>query len=1105
MLNRYTRCVFTLLLLGFAVLVAMPKAGEAQTFRGGINGTVTDPTGAVVPGAAVQAVEAATGAGHKTVTSSAGEYIFQDLPLGSYTVTVTRTGFQSMIISKVQVTAGVIYTLPVKMSVASTGETIEVSASGLALDTTSTTQTTNIPEVEVQDIPLNGRDFTQMIGLAPGFAGYSLGGYGSVNGTRANQINWQIDGSDNNDWWHNIPAVNQGGVENIAGVTLPIDSIAEFSLQTQSSSEVGRNPGGTVNLVTKSGTNSLHGSGYYYERNQALALSSPFNTLGDLPLSNTQWGASLGGPFWKDHTFWFANFEKQKFNIATGNSGTEPNAGYQAAALMLLNNKDANGNRYGSYMPVPVSATMQNLIPILWPSNLISGTSLNAIQNPAPEFGYSYNGVIHLDHNFNQTHGLSARAFLGQGNQTAPVGQTYVNPWYFEIGPIHVYNYSVADNYMITPSLSNTVTIGVNYFNQTFSDAKTGFADVANAGFVTGSQFANAPNIKISGFEPTGNTPPEGRNDITGHLNEALNWTKGKHQMRFGGEYRQMQLNEFYWRHSQGSFTFSTDYPSPWDDAAIDVDSKVKSLANFLAGYMTKSTMAFGNPERTVYSHAFTGFAQDSFQLTPDLNVNFGLRYDFMQPMHDSKKDLSVFRPGTTPTGIAFQGAEISNVYDPDHTNFSPRVGFSWSPKSSPGTVVRGGAGLFFDMPNANPFLDNRPGNLAPNGLEGNPGGSNPVVNATTGNKVIQSGVQIIPTPSKDVACPPDSPCGAFSVAKGFRSPYNINFSLQVEKSLGGKVMTQLGYVGSQGRKLLSLIDINQPVANGTATASPGPYSEPMGGNYYSDINQIQSIGTSNYNSLQAVLRTAQWHGVTSQMSYTWGHNLDEVTAYRGALPQNSYNFKGDYGNSDFDTRNTVVGYVDYDLPKFGGPKLLTNGWALNTAYTFKGGQPITVYAATDSSGTNEGAQRPNVAGNPLAAVSHAVVKPTDGSTPYVQWLNTNAYSQPADGTWGNVARNNVFGPGFSDIDFSVFKNTEINIHDFPINTQLRVEMYNLFNRLNLASPACTQLCNDYWDGSSGFAGAFGSTSSTIGSGNYSPGIGPGEPFNVQLALKITF
>ena len=795
------------LLLVFAALLAMPMASVAQTFRGGINGVVTDPSGAVVPGAMVQAVEAATGVTHKTVTSSAGEYIFQDLPLGSYTVTVTGSGFQSTVVSKVPVTAGVIYTLPVKMSIASTGETVEVSASGLALDTTSTTQTTDIPEVEVQDIPLNGRDFTQMIGLAPGFAGYSLGGYGSVNGTRANQINWQIDGSDNNDWWHNIPAVNQGGVENIAGVTLPIDSIAEFSLQTQSSSEVGRNPGGTVNLVTKSGTNSLHGSAYYYERNQALAKSNPFNTLGDLPLSNTQWGASLGGPFWKDHTFWFANFEKQKFNIATGNSGTEPNAGYQAAALMLLNNKDANGNAYGSYAPVPVNATMQNLISILWPANLISGTSLDAIQNPAPEFGYSYNGVIHLDHTFNQKHSVSGRAFLGQGNQTAPVGQTDVNPWYFEIGPIHVYNYSVADNYMISPSISNSVTIGVNYFNQTFSDAKTGFGDVAGAGFVTGSPFRNAPNIKISGFEPTGNTPPEGRNDITGHLNEALNWTRGKHQMRLGGEYRQMQLNEFYWRHSTGSFTFSTDYPSAWDatdesgNPVIPVASKIKSLANFLAGYMTKSAMAFGNPERTVYSHAFTGFAQDSYQLTPDLNVNFGLRYDFMQPMHDSKKDLSVFRPGLTSTGIAFQGVDISSVYEPDYTSFSPRVGFSWSPKPSPGTVVRGGAGLFFDMPNANPFLDNRPGNLAPNGLEGNPGGSNPVVNATTGNVVIQSGAQIISTPSKDVSCPQSSPCGAFGVAKGFRSPYNINFSLQVERSLGGQGARAARICGQPGKK----------------------------------------------------------------------------------------------------------------------------------------------------------------------------------------------------------------------------------------------------------------------------------------------------------------
>ena len=277
-------------------LIAFPLSSLAQTFRGGINGTVTDQSGAVVPGAAVEAVDTATSVSHKTISSSAGEYSFQDLPLGEYTVTVTASGFKDEKVSKVPVTAGVIYTLPIKLSVQSAGETVEVSASGLTLDTTSTTQTTDIPEITVQDIPLNGRDFTQMIGLAPGFAGYSLGGFGSVNGTRGNQVNWQIDGADNNDWWHNIPAVNQGGVENIAGVTLPIDSIAEFSLQTQSSAEVGRNPGGSVNLVTKSGTNTIHGQHLLLRTQPGPGGQQPIQYAGRTAAGERAVGSFAGRP-----------------------------------------------------------------------------------------------------------------------------------------------------------------------------------------------------------------------------------------------------------------------------------------------------------------------------------------------------------------------------------------------------------------------------------------------------------------------------------------------------------------------------------------------------------------------------------------------------------------------------------------------------------------------------------------------------------------------------------------------------------------------------------------------------------------------------------------
>ncbi len=1002
MLHRVTRSVSIALLLTFAVLFAVPVSSFGQTFRGGINGTVTDQSGAVVPGAAVEVVETATGVSRKTISSTAGAYVFEDMPLGTYTITVSAKGFKTSVVSKVPVTAGVIYTLPVKLEIAAAGETVEVSASGLALDTTSTTQTTDIPEQTVQDIPLNGRDFTQLIGMAPGFAGYSLGGFGSVNGTRGNQVNWQIDGADNNDWWHNIPAVNQGGVENIAGVTLPIDSIAEFSLQTQSSAEVGRNPGGSVNLVTKSGTNALHGSVYYYERNQALAASNPFNTLGELPLENVQWGASLGGPIWKDHTFWFTNFEKQKFNIATGNSGLEPNQYYQQAALALLANAD---NQYGTYAPVPVDSATSQLLGLLWPANLLAGNSPGFFQSAAPEFGYSYNGVAKIDHTFNEKHSIYARAFMGQGNQTAPVGTTDINPYFFEIGPIHVYNYSAGHNWSISPSISNSITAGVNYFHQTFSDANPNFASVAEAGFITGAPFNNAPNIAIGNdFEPTGNTPPEGRQDITGAIDEALNWVIGKHELRMGGEFRRAQVDEFYHRHAIGSYSFlggegpNGDGSVPW---ATD-DQDIASLADFLAGFLTKASIAVGDPERTVFSHSFDLFAQDSYQITTNLNLNFGLRYDYMQPMNDSKKDLSVFRPGLTTTGIAFQGQDISQIYGSDWNSISPRVGFAYQPKFSTGIVIRGGAGIFFDSPNANPFLDNRPGNEAPNGLEGNPGGSNPVFTlttaASTGNPVpIVSGVEIIPTATLSCTV---NPCGVFSVDKNFRSPYNVNFNLQIEKQLG-KAFFQLGYVGSEGRKLLSLLNINQPQLGG----APGPYAGDgvmFGGNYYSDINQIESIGTSNYNSLQAVFRTSSWHGVLSQISYTWGHNLDEVTQYRGALPQDSYNFKadlpgdrGEYGNSDFDTRNSFKGFVNYAIPGLSNLKYLTNGWELNTAFAFNGGQPITVYNGDDTSGTGEYVQRVNQVGKPFAGITHSIQTSSSGSK-FVQWFNPAAYAEPA-------------------------------------------------------------------------------------------------------------
>jgi hypothetical protein len=327
--------VAVIVLLVASMLV--PALMHAQTFRGSVNGVVTDQAGAVVAGAQVVAMADATQVEHTTVTSSGGEFSFQDLPLGSYTVTATASGFQTIKVGNVGVTAGTVYTLPIKLTVASQATTVEVSAAALALDTTSTTQTTVLQSKTVQDIPLNGRDFTQLIALTPGFAGYVGGGFGSLNGTRANQMNWQIDGIDNNDLWHNIPAVNQGGVSGIAGIVLPIDAVEQFSAQTQAPPESGRNPGGTVNLSLRSGTNGIHGTAYYFNRNEALGAKNPF-TATKQEVRNYNWGFSAGGPFIKDKFFWFTTFEKQRFTIGVPAQATEPSTAYQTEAAAVLAN-----------------------------------------------------------------------------------------------------------------------------------------------------------------------------------------------------------------------------------------------------------------------------------------------------------------------------------------------------------------------------------------------------------------------------------------------------------------------------------------------------------------------------------------------------------------------------------------------------------------------------------------------------------------------------------------------------------------------------------------------------------------------------------------------
>src|ERR1700722_6900825 len=603
------------LLVGFlAVMIA--AITSAQTFRGGISGIITDQTGAIVPEAAVKATNEATGLVYTTTASSAGEFNFADLPLGAYTVVVSRPGFSVLTINAVRVSAGSMYNLPVKLDIAQVASTVEVSAAALAVESTETTLNTTINTQTVQDLPINGRDFVQMVGLSGGFSGYAAGANGSVDGARANQVNWQIEGTDNNDQWWNIMAVNQGGIQSIPGVLLPLDSVEEFSLQTQGGPESGRNPGGTINLIIKSGTNQLHGSAYYYNRNEALAAQSPFAPP-DSPkheLRNQHYGFSVGGPIIKDKTFYFATFEEQRFVIGTQALATTPNAAYQQEALQLL-----------SQYSVPVSPIATNLLNALYPASALTGAGApNNYFSGVPETGFSHNGLVKIDHSFNSNNRLSFRYFVGQGLQVAPVG-SYV-PYYYQVGPMHVQNYSVVYNTILSPTTSNQLLLGVSYFKQVFSDVNTAIDPIA-LGLNTGVKAPNltgAPYLSIGNFALTGLTPDSGRQDITGHISDALSMTKGTHQLRFGGEFRKAQIDSMYTTGGRGGFFFNGS-EGPWSGLLNNpnFDSNIASLADFMAGYVYQSTIMEGDQERLVKMKSFNFFAQDSWEATRKLKNNF--------------------------------------------------------------------------------------------------------------------------------------------------------------------------------------------------------------------------------------------------------------------------------------------------------------------------------------------------------------------------------------------------------------------------------------------------------------------------------------------------
>jgi hypothetical protein len=1064
-----------ILLLWALFCLLSPPHASAQTFRGGISGTVADSTGAVIPRANVGVEREGTGMKFSMETGASGTFSFADLPTGLYTAIISQPGFQAERITNVEVQVGRTTNLAVTLKVASATETATIDADTAMIETSQTALSAVVTERAVQEIPLNGRDFRELLQLTPGFNAYL-----SMNGNRTDQNNWQIDGADNNDFWLNRETINQVNSSGIPGVLLPLDSISEFNQQSLGGADFGRNPGSLIEVVTKSGTNDFHGSLYYFNRNEAFAEQSPFTPPGASDkLRNHQYGSSLGGPIWRDRLLFFLNYEGQ--HVVAGNIVlvTVPSAGWvaDAEAIMLANN-------------VPVNPVMVNLLHNLWPSSIRNApATANNFCGCANNDSVTSNGVARVDYALTPNERLTVRGFAGSGDATGYFNSVY--PAFFRANISRVQNWAAILNSTITSRLANQLLFGVNHYVGLFDDAVHD-QDVVSLGFNTGVSSVNfgAPNIEINGFfgGGVGGTSNLGRQDTTWHLTDDLSYMFGRHMLRFGGELRRAKLSVQFLRDARGAFFFDGQV-GPWYVPGTTPTAE-DGLADFLAGSIDveNATIATGDPRRSWYVNSFSLFAQDNWQVSPRLSLALGLRYEYDGPLYDPTHTSSTFLPAA-PGGLAFPPHVISSLYPPDRNNFAPRLGFAFAPIRGGKTVLRGAWGIYYDIPNGSLFIDNQayPGGR---GVARNPGGANPVFTVTNENPITVIAGQPIFGGSG-----PEPPYGVYGIDQNLRSSYVQNFSFNVQRQLTSNVMFQAGYVGSQGRKLIVTRNINQPPPSVT------PYPElqaarPFFSQFpnFSGITQVSSAGDSQFNSFQLSMRATNWHRLTGQLAYTFGHARDDMSYARNGSPTDNNNLKGDYGNADFDTRHNLSGYVLYDLPQIGhAMPRLTNGWELTAFWSYNSGFPITVFSGLGDAGsgshTGNRSDRADLVGDPF----RGVVQPpqTPGGPRTIQWISPAAFAPNKAGTFGTSRRNQFYQPSFKTIDFSIIKNTPLTER---VKVQFRAELFNVFNILNLGGA----------DNSLGDPG-FGTITSTAFASYGNPGLGPGEPFNVQFALKIIF
>ncbi len=1175
------RFVVLCVLLSVAMLVG-------QTFRGRIIGTVTDPTGLLVAGATVKAKSAATGLERATTTSADGSYALSELPLGSYTVTISQTGFQTSVTTGVEVDVASERRVDAQLKTGQVTQTVEVSGGDLPqIETTSNDLGGTLTSQTVQDLPINGRDYTKLIFLNPGVAGSpdqitdSPGSFGefSMNGARGRSNNYLLDGTDMNDGYRNDPAINQGGVFAVPSAILPIGAVEEMKVLSNFQPEYGRNAGAVVNIVTKSGSNKLHGELFEYFRNNALDARNYFNNEAQrAPFHNNQFGGSLGGPIVKDKTFFYLNYEGQRETVGTVTLACVPDPNQVAADEAAI---IAGGGT--------VNAVTKAMLKF-WPTPNIAGATSsdngctggpNGSSNASlitPSYNNLSSFIGKIDHNFNVNNIVTGRYFFGDSTQSFPLALTASGgqlPGFNTITPTRVQLVSISYVHTFGTNKVNEIRYGWNRFTEGFTPQDAGFHP-SSIGLCAASSTADCsgsgihdsglPIILLSGtpsgtsfFAQPGATSGDsrGRTDTNNQLIENFSWKMGKHDLKVGFEYRRTGIHQYFDKYFRGRLKFNSD-------------STNGALTNFLLGNVSSGLQYSGNSNRDTSENGYGLYVQDNFRLTPRLTVNYGLRWDYYGIVKE-KNNLfanflvSSFDPvSDIGTGTLQQVGTpgLSRLYEPDYKDFSPRASVVWDITGKGKTVIRVGAGLFYDAFSQDMFLGHLPypAFYAPGPAYFNlPGNAANISAASATGGTIQAGLPVYGTPG----CSPE--CDIFSVDRHMKTPYMENYNINIQQQLTNKTTLQVGYVGSQGHRLFRFYDISQPnqgaiTACDLATASgPCPGVSPSihdfgvprvfgfpNGSFY--LFQERSSGKSNYNSLQISYKVNGWHGITSGLNYVYSKSLDnssdlEDFVVNAAQPQDSNSPNLEKGPSNFNIPHRLTWVFSYQLPTMGGSmQMLKNGWAFDSTVSLQSGQPFTLNynCEDDYSGGGDCFDRPDVVGpivyhkrNPADYIDLSAFAMPCTITAAAQAAPSGFASDCVPGTrhYGNLGRNALVGPTYKQWDFALYKNTSIGER---LKVQFRAEFFNLLNHPNFSSPLLPAFIADPATnlapgGSNGCGCGFQvvngrevggqpafpglgikanpgyaiTATGDVGIGN--PFLGGGGPRGIQLALKFSF